>query len=149
MEINAYLNFDGRCDEAIAFYTSKLGAQVITRMSFADAPPMEAGQEPPEGCGPMPSDPNKVMHAALRIGDTMIMASDCNCTGKPAFQGISLALSVATPAEADRVFTALGDGGQIVMPLAPSFFSPSFGIVNDRFGVNWMVVVEDPAKQAA
>ena len=82
------------------------------------------------------------MHASFHIGDAMIMASDGMCTGKPNFQGISLSLNPKTPAEAEKLFTALADGGQVQMPLAKTFFSPSFGMVADKFGVSWMVAVE-------
>ena len=85
--------------------------------------------------------PDKVMHSAFRIGDTTLMASDCHAQGKPAFQGFSLALNVANEAEADRLFGALADGGQVQMPLDKTFFSPRFGVVADRFGVSWMVIV--------
>jgi PhnB protein len=84
------------------------------------------------------------MHASLKIGETVVMASDSHCAGKPVFQGISLALSVANEAEASKFFNALGDGGQVQMPLTKTFFSPSFGMVADRFGVSWMIVAENP-----
>ena len=82
------------------------------------------------------------MHASFRIGETEVMASDGLGTGTPAFQGISLALSVPNEAEADRLFHALGEGGQVQMPIGSTFFSPRFGMVADRFGVNWMVIAE-------
>jgi len=88
-----------------------------------------------------PGSENKVMHSSFRIGDTTVMASDGNCTGKPAFQGFSLSLTVANEGEAERLFSALGNGGQVQMPLTKTFFSPRFGMVADRFGVSWMVVV--------
>jgi len=77
----------------------------------------------------------------LRIGDTQLMASDGNCSGKPGFQGFSLSLTAASDAEAERWFTALADGGQVQMPLAKTFFASSFGMVADRFGLSWMVIV--------
>jgi PhnB protein len=88
-----------------------------------------------------PGAEEKVMHAALRIGETIVMASDGRCQGKPNFQGVALSLTVATEAEAERRFAALADGGQVVMPLAKTFFSPRFGMATDRFGVSWMVIV--------
>jgi PhnB protein len=139
MLVQAYLNFDGRCEEALEFYKKALGAKVEMAMRF---------NESPEPCPPEampPGSERKIMHASLKIGDTVVMASDCNCAGKPAFQGISLALSVANEAEANRYFQALAaDGGQVQMPLTKTFFSPSFGMVADRFGVSWMVVAENP-----
>lgn len=135
MEVQPYLFFDGRCDEAIAFYCRVLGAEIDMLMRFKDHP---GGVQP--GMIP-PGAEEKVMHASFRIGDTTILASDGRCLGKPSFQGFGLALSVATDAEAERVFAALGDGGQVQMPLAKTFFSSRFGTVADRFGVSWMVLV--------
>jgi PhnB protein len=88
-----------------------------------------------------PGSENKVMHARLKIGDAAVMASDGRNTGKPSFQGFALSISAASEAEADRVFNALADGGQVQMPLGKTFFSPRFGMVADRFGVSWMVLV--------
>jgi PhnB protein len=81
------------------------------------------------------------MHANLRIGDTTVMASDGRCQGRPNFQGFSLSLTVPNDAEAERRFVALADGGQVQMPLAKTFFSSRFGMVTDRFGVLWMIIV--------
>jgi PhnB protein len=138
MTIQPYLNFDGRCDEAIDFYRKALGAEVEILLRFKDCP------EPPsadEGCT-LPDDPEKVMHTCLRIGDAAIMASDCNGTGRPEFKGISLSLTAADEAEADRYFDALATGGQVHMPMGRTFFSPRFGVVADKFGVSWMICVE-------
>ena len=145
MQVQPYLFFDGRCDEAIEFYRSKLGAKVEMLMRFKDSPePASPGMVPP-------GSEHKVMHACLRIGDAAVMASDGRCLGKPSFQGFSLSLTAADPAEAERLFNALGDGGQVQMPLAKTFFSPRFGMVADRFGVSWMVVVapDSPAAPKA
>ena len=128
--VSAYLNFDGRCAEALAFYQQAVGAVVIDLKQFKDAPP--SGD-----C--TPSNPDLIMHAAFRVGDSMIMASDCHGSGKPAFAGISLALGVSDPADANRCFEALSAGGTICMPLEPTFWSPAFGVVTDRFGVTWMI----------
>jgi PhnB protein len=138
MTIQPYLNFDGRCEEAIDFYKKALGAEVEMLLRFKDCPetPGEA-----EGCA-MPGDPEKVMHTTLRVGDAVFMASDANCTGQPEFKGISLSLTAADEAEADRYFDALAAGGEIQMPMGRTFFSPRFGMVADRFGVSWMVIVE-------
>ena len=136
MLIQSYLFFDGRTEEAIEFYKKALGAKVEMVMRYKEAP-----EAPPPGMVP-PGSENKVMHSSFRIGDTSVMASDGNCTGKPAFNGFSLSISVANEGEADRVFAALGDGGQVQMPLAKTFFSPKFGMVADKFGVSWMVIVQ-------
>jgi len=128
-----YLFFDGRCEEAIEFYKKALGAQVEMMMRFKESP--EQSMVPPDGG-------DKIMHASFRIGDSTVMASDGRCLGQPAFQGFGLSLTVRDEAEADRVFGALSDGGQVQMPLTETFFSPRFGMVADRFGVCWMVIVE-------
>jgi PhnB protein len=140
MSIQPYLFFDGRCDEALAFYGKVLGAKVEMLMRFKENP-----EPPKDGCAPAPGSADKVMHACFKVGDTAIMASDGMCGGKPSFQGFSLAYSVKSEADADRTFGALGDGGQVQMPLAKTFFSPKFGMVTDRFGVTWMVMVEQKA----
>jgi PhnB protein len=135
MLVQSYLNFDGRCEEALEFYKSALGAEITMLMRFKDSPePCEEGMVPPGG-------EDKVMHSSFRIGDTTVMASDARCAGRPSFQGISLALTVADDAEAERRFASLADGGQVQVPLTKTFFSSSFGIVADRFGVPWMIVV--------
>jgi PhnB protein len=135
MLVQPYLFFDGRCDEALEFYRRTLRAEVEMLMRFKDSPePHQPGMVPP-------GSENKVMHASFRIGDTTLMASDGRCLGKPSFQGFSLSLSVPNDAEAERLFAALGDGGQVQMPMAKTFFSSRFGMVADRFGVSWMIIV--------
>lgn len=135
MKVQSYLNFDGRCEEAIEFYRKTLGAEVTMLMRFKDSPePCAPGMVPPGA-------ESKIMHSSFRIGETEVMASDAGCGGKANFQGISLALTVADDAEAKRRFAALSDGGQVQMPLTKTFFSSSFGVVADRFGVSWMIVV--------
>ncbi len=130
--VQAYLFFDGRCEEALDFYRKALGAQVDPVMKFKDSPE-------PAGC---PSAlPDKVMHASFRIGETTVMASDGECKGRPKFEGFALSITAPTEADADRAFAALADGGQVQMPLSKTFFSPKFGMVMDRFGVAWMVFV--------
>ena len=134
--VQPYLFFDGRCEEAIEFYRRALGAEVQMMLRFKDSP------EPPQpGCQPAGTE-NKVMHAQFTVGETLILASDGRCTGKPSFQGFGLSLTVPTEAEADRAFNALLEGGQVQMPMAKTFFSPRFGMVFDRFGVCWMVYVK-------
>jgi PhnB protein len=109
-------------------------------MRFQDAPP-DAGEG---GCGEGGAGniaPDKIMHSSFRIGETVVMASDCRCEGQSKFEGFSLSLTVSTEAEAHRYFNALADGGKVEMPLAKTFWSPCFGVVSDRFGVSWMVNV--------
>jgi PhnB protein len=135
MQVQPYLFFDGRCEEAVEFYRSALGAEVVMLMRFKDCP-----DPPPPGMVP-PGGENKVMHAALRVGDAMVLASDGRCLGQPSFQGFALSLTASNEAEANRLFASLAEDGQVQMPLAKTFFSPRFGMVADRFGVSWMVYV--------
>lgn len=135
MKVQSYLFLDGHCEEAIEFYKSAVSAEVEMLMRVKDSP------EPPQPGMYPPGSEDKILHASFRVGDTVVMASDGNCTGKPAFQGISLALSVDDEADAHRRFDALAAGGEVQMPLTRTFFSPAFGMVTDRFGVGWMVVV--------
>ena len=138
MQIQPYLFFEGRCEEAIEFYKRALGAKVEMLMRIKDSP-----EPPPPGMHP-PGSENKVMHASVRIGAATLMASDGRCQGKPRFQGFSLSLDAQDEVQAKRLFGALAEGGQVQMPLGKTFFSPCFGMVADRFGVSWMVIV--PAK---
>jgi len=135
MQIQPYLFFDGRCEEAIEFYRKALGAELQMLMRFKDSP------EPPSAGMQAPGSENKVMHATFRVGETTVMASDGRNTGHPTFQGFSLSLDALDAAEGERLFKALADGGQIQMPLTKTFFSPLFGMVADRFGVSWMIIV--------
>jgi len=135
MLVQPYLNFDGRTEEALEFYRRALGAEVTMLMRFKDMP------EPPQPGMVPPGAENKVLHASFRIGDSTVLASDSHCTGRTNFQGFSLSLTVHDEAEAKRRFASLAEGGQVQMPLAKTFFSPSFGMVADRFGVSWMVYV--------
>ena len=136
MLVQPYLSFNGRCEEAIAFYRKAVGAEVLMMMRFKESP-----EPPPPGMVP-PGSENKIMHSSLRIGDSTVMATDGGCQGNASFQGFSLSLTVPGEAEADRVFAALAEGGEVRMPLTKTFFSPRFGMLADRFGVGWMVIVE-------
>jgi PhnB protein len=132
MQVQPYLNFDGRCDEALAFYQKSIGARVGMVMRFKDAP---------DKAMISPGSEDKVMHSQFQVGDTTVMASDGRCAGKGTFNGITLALSANSEAEAERLFAGLADGGQVQMPLAKTFFAPKFGMVADKFGVGWMILV--------
>jgi PhnB protein len=131
MQIEPYLFFEGRTEEALEFYKSKLGAKLEFLMRYKENPDPKYNP---------PNSGEKVMHATFRIGDTQVMASDGNCAGKPSFQGFALTLNAASPAEAEKRFNALAEGGQVQMPLNETFFAQSFGMVADRFGVSWMVL---------
>ena len=132
MQVQPYLFLEGRCEEAVEFYRRTLGAEVTMLMRFKDSP--DPAMVPPGAA-------NKVMHASFRIGETTVLASDGRCEGRSSFQGFALSLTVPGETEADRLFAALADGGQVQMPLTRTFFSPRFGMVADRFGVSWMIFV--------
>jgi PhnB protein len=135
MPIQPYLFFNGRCEEALEFYKRALGAEVEMLMRFKESPDPPPPDMVPPGSG------DKIMHASVRVGDALFMASDGRCDGKPSFQGFSLSIEAADEAEARRRFDALADGGTVTMPLAKTFWSPCFGMLTDRFGVSWMVGV--------
>ena len=141
MPLQPYLFFDGKCEEALAFYRRALGAEIVMMMRWKDSPPSV-------GCSPDPANADKIMHAQFRIGGSEVMASDGQCQGQPKFEGFALSLTPPDEAEAERLFNALADGGQVQMPLAETFFSPRFGMVADRFGIFWMVYVA-PAEAAS
>ena len=133
MKVEAYLFFNGQCDEAIAFYQSALGAQVEMLMRFHEMPePHEPGMIP-EGME------EKVMHASLLIGETRVMASDGNCNESAKFDGFSLSLQVETKEHANKLFNALAEEGTVIMPIGETFWSPHFGMVTDKFGMGWMI----------
>jgi PhnB protein len=133
MQVQSYLFFDGRCEEAIDFYKKTLGAEVGMLMRWKDSPDKSM-------C--TPSNENKVMHASLKIGETRVMASDGRNTGNPEFKGFALSVNAKDEADADRLFNSLSAGGNVMMPLGKTFFSSRFGMATDKFGVNWMVIVE-------
>lgn len=140
MQVQPYLFFEGRCEEAITFYREKLGAQVVMMMRYSENPEAGKDQGSDGGCNMPPGSENKIMHAALTIGDSVVMASDGWCNDKPEFKGISLSLTANDEQQAEQYFNALSDGGQVQMPMAPTFFARRFGIVADKFGVSWMVL---------
>lgn len=132
MHVQPYLFFDGRCEEAIDFYKQAVGAKVEMIMRWQDSPDKSM-------C--TPENAQKVMHAQFNIGDTVVLGSDGRNTGNPKFEGFALALSGKDEAEVDRLFGALSEGGKVTMPLTKTFFSPKFGMLSDKFGVNWMLLV--------
>ncbi len=132
MHVQPYLNFDGRCDEALEFYKKAIGAKVGLLIRWKDSPDKSM-------CTPENAD--KVMHVQFDIGDTTVMASDGRNTGKPSFNGMGLSISAQSEAEVDKIFNGLAEGGQVQMPPGKTFFSPRFGMVADKFGVGWMILV--------
>ena len=135
MQVQPYIFFDGRCEEALEFYKKALGAEVTALMRIKESP-----ESHPPGMLP-PGSENKVMHSSFRIGDTTLLGSDGRCQGRPSFEGFSLSLGARNDAEAERMFAALSEGGTVQQPLISTFFSSRFGMVADRFGVPWMVIV--------
>lgn len=141
MQVQTYLQFDGRCEEALNFYKQALGAEINAMMRYKDAP--DQSQISPEA-------KDKIMHACFKLGDAEIMASDGFCKGKPSFEGFSLTLKAPTRAEAERLLHAVSQGGgDVQMPVTETFFSTGFGMGKDRFGVHWMVVAPSKEELAA
>ena len=136
MQVEPYLFFEGRCEEALEFYKKALKAEVTMLLRFKEAP-----DPPPPGMLP-PGSENKIMHASFTVAGATVMASDGRCSGQPSFKGISLSLTLQSEAEADRIFAALAEGGKVDMALGKTFWSPRFGMVTDRFGVSWMINVQ-------
>ena len=134
--IQPYLFFGGRCEEALEFYRTALGAETDMLMRFKDSP-----EQPPEGTL-APGFENKVMHASFRVGQALVMASD-GCGETPAFGGFALSLTLPDKDACERAFAALSDGGQVNMRLGETFWSPCFGMVEDKFGVGWMITVPE------
>ena len=132
--VQPYLFFDGKCEEALEFYKGAIDAKVDMMMRFKEAPDQSQMQ---------PNTGEKVMHAAFHVGTTQVLASDGHCAGKPSFQGFGLALNAKNDAEAEKLFTAVGKGGQVLQPLTKTFFASKFGMVADKFGVMWMVIAEE------
>ena len=136
MKVQAYISYRGRCEEALEFYKTAIGAEVTGLMRWKDSP--DAAMKPQPGFG------EKVMNASFRIGDTALMADDGPGEAHAEFKGMTLAIEVADDAEAQRVFTALGQGGKVTMGLMKTFWTSSFGMLTDKFGVPWMVNVAAP-----
>jgi PhnB protein len=133
MNVQPYLFFEGRAEEALNFYTKALATEITMLMRNREAP-----EPPPPGMLP-PGNENKLMHSSFKVGDTEVMLSDGMCSGKTAFNGFSLSITAKDEADARRMFDALSEGGQVTMPLGKTFWSPCFGMLKDRFGVGWMV----------
>lgn len=138
MTIEPYLFFNGRAEEAIDFYREALGAEVRMIMRYSESP-----DPVPEGMLP-PGFESKVMHACVTVQGANLMISDGMSPEPGSFSGFSLALEAKDGAQARRWFDALGDGGRVEMPFGETFFAEHFGMVADRFGVGWMVIVPKP-----
>ena len=147
-QIQPYLFFEGRTEEALDFYKRTIGAQVGMLLRFKDTPP-DAPKSNDPGCQPPPDSAEKVMHAEFRVGDSVIMASDGMCSGKPQFGGFGLSLPARDEAQVHRWFKALSECGQVISPVSKTFFSPAFCMVTDRFGIMWMVILPQEMQKAA
>lgn len=134
MLVQPYVFFDGRCEEAFQFYEKAVGARLEMKMKYKESP-----EKHPPGMLP-PGYEEKIMHMSFHVGKSLVMASDGMCGGDAKFEGMSLALSVDTEGEAQKVFAALSEGGNVQMPMNKTFFSPAFGMVADKFGVHWMIM---------
>lgn len=134
MQLQPYVHFEGRAEEAIEFYKTALGAKVNMLTRFGQCP------EPMPGMNPALAE--KIMHASLTIGDSLLLVSDGRCQSAAKFDGFALTLLVKTDSEAEKTFSALSQGGKVAMPLEKTFFSSKFGMVSDRFGLSWMVIVQ-------
>ncbi len=132
MQVQTYLSFEGHAEKAIEFYKKTLDAKVTMLMRWKDSPDKSM-------CSPGNED--KIMHSYLTVGETGLMITDGRCAGTPKFDGFSLSIATKTEPEADKLFKALGEGGKVTMPMAKTFFSPRFGMVADKFGVNWTILV--------
>lgn len=141
MQVTPYLNFGGRTGEALDFYKKAIGAKIGMRMRFDEMPPGQPAMGPPP-----PGD--KIMHASFTVGDSVVFASDADCAGTAEFKGITLSLSARTTAQAEKLFEALAAGGKVAMPMTETFFAKRFGMLSDKFGVHWMVIVEKPMPAA-
>lgn len=132
--IQPYLFFDGKCEEALEFYKHALGAKVGQVFRYKDSP-----EKPPGGLPP--GSENKIMHASFQVGESVVLVSDGHCKGNPKFEGCSLSLNLKSEAEVDKTYQALSEGGQAQMPPTRTFFSARFGMLIDKFGVMWMLLV--------
>lgn len=137
--VQPYLFFEGRAEEAIEFYKEALGAELEMLLRYSDSPEAPPPDKLPAGTQ------NKIQHASIRVGSSTISLSDGHCSGTPAFKGFAITLVMHDVGEVERAFKALSVGGQPVQPLIATFFSPSFGMVVDKFGVMWMLFVPKQA----
>lgn len=135
MKLNTYVNFAGKCDEALHFYEKHLGAKILMKMTFDQMP--DPKQIPP-------GLEKGILHARIQIGDTVLMASDGPQDRVQPMRSAYLTLSVDSTAEAERIYKVLSEGGEVFMPMAETFFAFRFGQLRDKFGANWMVIHEKP-----
>jgi len=136
MQLNPYLTFNGQCEEAFKFYAQSLGGKIVAMMTHEGTP--MAKNTPPEWL-------KKIIHARVMVGDKIVMGSDAPPDHYKPMQGFSVTLGIDEPAEADRVFHALSQGGTVTMPIQETFWARRFGMLVDRFGTPWMINCEKAA----
>jgi PhnB protein len=136
MQLNPILDFNGECREAFKLYEQCLGGKMQTLMTWGESP--MADQVPSEFR-------DKIIHATLIVGESALMGSDSPPDRYEQPRGFSVTIQIKDPAEAERIFGSLSEGGTVTMPLQPTFWSPSFGMLVDRFGIPWIVNCEQPA----
>ena len=139
MKVATYLNFPGTCEEAMSFYEKHLAAKVLVKSRFADMSATGAPQNLPPGL-----KAEGILHARFMLGDTVVMASDGPSERVQPMRSAYICLSVDSNEEAERIYGALSDGGEVFMPMGETFFAQRFGQFRDKFGVNWMVIHEKP-----
>lgn len=133
--VNTYLIFNGNCEEAFQFYKSVFGGEFQYVGKYKDAPPEDGGEVVSE------EDSNRIMHVSLPIGSSVLMGSDSHSKfGDVGFgDNFSISISAESTEEADKIFGGLTDEGRVDMPMQKTFWSPYFGMLKDKFGVNWMI----------
>jgi PhnB protein len=136
MKLSPYLTFNGQCEAAFKFYEKCLGAKIVAMIPHTGTPAAE--HVPPEWG-------DKILHAALMVGDQFLFGSDAPPERYQAPKGISISIQIDDPAEAERIFHALAEGGQVGMPIQQTFWAVRFGMTDDRFGIPWMINCEKPA----
>ena len=139
MKLNTYLNYGGNCEEAFQFYEKHLGAKIMGVFRWSQMP--DAAKHTPPGFE------NSVLHGRITIGETVLMAADV--PGAQPMRSAYLSLSVASSDEAERIYAALAEGGEVFMPMAETFFAFRFGQIRDKFGANWMIIHERPMPQSS
>ncbi len=144
MKVSTYLNFPGNCAEALQFYEKHLGAKVLMKSTFAEMSSSGAPQNLPPGL-----NPNGIMHSRFMLGETMVMASDGPAERVQPMRSAYLSISVDSNAEAERIYAALSEGGEVFMKMGEQFFAHRFAQLRDKYGINWMIIHEKAMQRPA
>jgi PhnB protein len=139
MKLNTYVNFDGKCEEAFKFYEKHLGAKIMGMFRWSQMTDAEKHTQP--------GFENAILHGRIALGETVLMAADV--PGAQPMRSAYLSLSVASSEEAEQIYAALAEGGEVFMKMGETFFAYRFGQLRDKFGVNWMIIHERPMPQSA